>query len=846
MTDDTGEYMLGDIAVTVVLMESDPTAAPPGVTPDANTENWSPSLIAEVKTKVDSALDWWKTSLEGVSPAMAADLHFHVDYTYADSPVRTYYEPINRPSGDFRYWMYDFLKVVDYDQSGDFSQDIRAFNDAQRQKLQSHWGFTIFVVNSTVDVDDGFATGGFPRAFAYAGGRFAVVPSGRPTSSYAHEIGHMFWARDEYAGEDWLSRRGYYNTQNLNAPHTGYTQLPSLMASNSLLDQAFATHTSAPSTFAMIGWQDSDGDGIFDVLDVPLSLTGSGYYQASSGTYRFRGSSAVRTLPNLNSSGLQNDITINVVGRAEYRVDGGAWTTAATYGTYSANLDLAFAVPAGSHVVEVRTIDPDTGVTSAIFQGTTDRPTTLLSPGISGFVFSDGDGDAQFDNTEQGWAGWQVELVGAGGTPLNLQKTLEPDQYATNTSITQVLPGVRLSSIGWNSNGTVVSLTGMSSTGTRGIGTYSVSNRNYTNAFSSEALQLRIDFDTPTSFVSIDAIGSSGLDYGRLEAFDSAGNILARYTTRGLESLQVETMSLQRDSADIAYVLVKSHQGTEIALDNLRVGPTSSVVTDSSGAFHLPTLPAGTYTLQVVPPATWAASGTVPAPQSLTVGEGEAAGMVDFAARGGRSPWHNASRPWDVDGNGTVEPRDALLVVNDLNTFGARVLGSGDLTPPYLDVNNDGQIGPIDALLIVNELNDASAAGEGPASPTTGSPASGLPQGEDPAAAIRAGSIGVTPTASPTRPLSIRDFLASSYRFAAAPQSVTTPSATSPVAGSTSASSADEPDFEALARDVAVRWASQQDDDEHHHHDDEQSLDDHDHDHDGDHAGDPSHADLGI
>ena len=31
------------------------------------------------------------------------------------------------------------------------------------------------------------------------------------------------------------------------------------------------------STLAMLGWQDSDGDGIFDVLDVPHRLTGSGY-----------------------------------------------------------------------------------------------------------------------------------------------------------------------------------------------------------------------------------------------------------------------------------------------------------------------------------------------------------------------------------------------------------------------------------------------------------------------------------------------------------------------------------------------------------------------------------------
>ena len=27
-----------------------------------------------------------------------------------------------------------------------------------------------------------------------------IVPAGRPASTFAHEIGHMFWARDEYPG----------------------------------------------------------------------------------------------------------------------------------------------------------------------------------------------------------------------------------------------------------------------------------------------------------------------------------------------------------------------------------------------------------------------------------------------------------------------------------------------------------------------------------------------------------------------------------------------------------------------------------------------------------------------
>ena len=40
----------------------------------------------------------------------------------------------------------------------------------------------------------------------------------------------------------------------------------------------------------MIGWQDTDQDGIFDVADVPLSLLGNGFYDAENLTYRLVGS----------------------------------------------------------------------------------------------------------------------------------------------------------------------------------------------------------------------------------------------------------------------------------------------------------------------------------------------------------------------------------------------------------------------------------------------------------------------------------------------------------------------------------------------------------------------------
>ena len=234
-----------------------------------------------------------------------------IDPTYAETPVETQYEPISRVSNDFTLWVGEFLTGRGY--SSNIQNGIRAFNHSQREKLNTDWSFTIFVVPSVNDSDGQFAAGGsFLRAFAFAGGLFQVVPSTRPASTFTHETGHMFWARDEYAGGgSFFQRRGYYNTPNTNAADNstpGFVQQPSIMAAGTLLDTAYANNVSPATTLAMLGWQDSDNDGIFDVLDVPLKLTGTGFYDSASNTYKFNGVATVQTMPNLNPEGFRNDI----------------------------------------------------------------------------------------------------------------------------------------------------------------------------------------------------------------------------------------------------------------------------------------------------------------------------------------------------------------------------------------------------------------------------------------------------------------------------------------------------------------------------------------------------------
>lgn len=78
------------------------------------------------------------------------------------------------------------------------------------------------------------------------------------------------------------------------------------------------------------------------------------------------------------------------------------------------------------------------------------------------------------------------------------------------------------------------------------------------------------------------------------------------------------------------------------------------------------------------------------------------------------NPFHNELFPTDVDNDVYLSPRDALMVINDLNTYGSRSLLASSGTPvgelpqaaPFMvDVNGDGFVSPQDALGIINQLN---------------------------------------------------------------------------------------------------------------------------------------------
>jgi VCBS repeat-containing protein len=89
-------------------------------------------------------------------------------------------------------------------------------------------------------------------------------------------------------------------------------------------------------------------------------------------------------------------------------------------------------------------------------------------------------------------------------------------------------------------------------------------------------------------------------------------------------------------------------------------------------------------------------------------GQGESRSGIVVITIVGVADFHNAALPDDVNANGTVEPFDALNVINAVNREGAHPLTGISGKPEFfVDTNFDNFLSPQDALHVINALNRA-------------------------------------------------------------------------------------------------------------------------------------------
>lgn len=703
---DTGEFLLGTVAVTPVFFESNGAY-------DAETQDWDAAEIDATLDKIRESVDWWTDMLASRSSVHTLD--FVIDDTYARDPVETGYEPIDRISDDFQRYVGDWLIGLGYGDAPSIERAMHLFNDSQRQAHRTDWAFTIFVVDSSDDQNGFFASGGFNGAFAYPGGLFYVVPSGRPVSTYSHEMGHIFWARDEYPGAgSWTDMRGYYNAQNWNAsdnPTVGFVQEDSIMRGGNVAIRAFETNDTPDTTLALVGWRDSDGDGIFDVADVPLRLDAIGAFDPETAVYSFVGSASVDTLPNQNSAGMQSDITLARVGALQYKLDDEVWQTALTPDSTEVSFELQIPISEPFSEIQWRAIDLETGIESNLLAGS--MVGAVYSGAAGGVAFLDQNESGLRDPGERLLSATQFVVRRDDGSELYYAEALAADLPAGDLG---TVGDLSLSSTGTNIDGRVAVLPASDGVTGHVFQAYDTNLDDWADLWNA-ARKLSVLSNESTGRVEIDFwatdTGSYGLDggsYARVEAYDASGNLIDRLTSDLVSAGEQGRLVLQDNDGRIKRVIVYGHAETEIRVSGLRFGHQSTAVVDHDGAFSIGGLPDGSYSVELIPPKLIYQFSAPTIDFQITAGQ---AGPIVAAARRVDSPWYNADFVHDVNGDNQLTPRDALVVINEIARGGIRDLTQGEAAGLWLDTNNDGALSPLDALRVINRLIAHPGLGEG-------------------------------------------------------------------------------------------------------------------------------------
>jgi hypothetical protein len=337
--DDTSEFMIGSLSVDLIFVESDGTI-------DPKTETWTDPMKTDVQNEVRAGVDWWATNPLG--PQLNVTLHSRT--------VTTGYEPINRPQIDEGLWINETMTKMGYS-SGDYFYQTRSYINDMRALDGNDWGFVIFVVNSLNDVDGRFTDGIF--GYSYLGGPFIVLTYdndgwgiARMNQVAAHEMGHVFYATDEYDGIPQFS---------------GYLDSLEIEGSGSIMDTCSLSISNG--TLHQIGWYDSDSDGIFDIVDTQpeVTLTSLPLQYSNSSLANYSGTASVIPYPNRNPLGPGNDVTVAKISQVYYSLDGSGWMSAgASDGTYdqtTETFNFSFAPTAGFHSVSVMAVT-DQGVYS--------------------------------------------------------------------------------------------------------------------------------------------------------------------------------------------------------------------------------------------------------------------------------------------------------------------------------------------------------------------------------------------------------------------------------------------------------------------------------------------------
>ncbi|MDQ3281815.1 MAG: hypothetical protein M3Q69_10410 [Acidobacteriota bacterium] len=234
---------------------------------DANMYTWTSSAYGDITGRTIDGIDWWHTRAWARGILFLTNVAFRApwDYPAENQP----YEPIYHPLvADRHLWLNAIMAgygYTDYDANltTQALKRVRSYNEWFRNAIGGQSAHSVFVVYNPAPAPDAHTDGWY--TLAELGGPaiyHPYRPGGYGTSNwgwvYTHEMGHTFWACDEYASQCQGCSSCYVygprpsvangNCENGCAPNSAACMMRVILSS------AGVSTLVCPYTAAQIGW----------------------------------------------------------------------------------------------------------------------------------------------------------------------------------------------------------------------------------------------------------------------------------------------------------------------------------------------------------------------------------------------------------------------------------------------------------------------------------------------------------------------------------------------------------------------------------------------------------------
>ena len=349
-------FATGRFVVNVILPES------------SIGSGWDPVQKAKVYSELARAMNWWYLQASRAGGIATFIVRDYGTVTVDSSPAEL------GMAGEYVYIGECMDQILGSGTDCPY-QHLDELNTANRDAEGANWAYTQFVLNASE-----FTGSPGVLAYAYLGGPHTVALRGNGSLGpdaldqvVAHEMGHIFQARDEYSDGcgGCLPRAGYLNALNGNCENCGMSNIDCIMRGGSTYDDADRENmetriTPCWYTRGQVGlWDSPPSNGILDVMEtVPETEMWTTLPDTLDGSRNVQILGRAWDLPYAFAPphAFSDPVTINTIFSVQYSVDRTTWRTGHAVDNFFTDVEEEWEIRlpslgGGPHRLEVRGVN---------------------------------------------------------------------------------------------------------------------------------------------------------------------------------------------------------------------------------------------------------------------------------------------------------------------------------------------------------------------------------------------------------------------------------------------------------------------------------------------------------